>query len=52
MIREQGAKFTELEYIHLLDLLRRSHPSIADEYFNKQVQKLKSTITEKHVYHV
>ena len=49
---EQGAKFTELEYIHLLTLLRRSQPNIAEEYFNNQVQRLKRTITEKHIYHV
>lgn len=52
MIVEQGAKFTELEYIHLFNLLRRSQTTITDEQFNAQVQKLKRTITEKHIYHV
>lgn len=53
VILEQGAKFTELEYIHLLNLLRRSQQSsITDEEFDVHVQKLKRTITEKHVYHV
>ena len=52
VIIEEGAKFTELEYIHLLTLLHRSQPGITDEHFNSQKQKLKRTITEKHVYHV
>lgn len=49
---EQGAKFTELEYMHLLHLLRRSHSNITDEDFNDKVQRLKRIITEKHIYHV
>jgi len=52
VIIEEGAKFTELEYIHLLTLIHRSQPGITDEQYNGQIQKLKRTITEKHVYHV